>query len=181
MQKSDDHLRQAIPDFNLYAIIETLLKYTHSIRNVWTWLCLVGLRVFLFSLICFLKLLILFTQDIKWTSVAKWPAVTGTIFVITGDRDEAFSRRGLRCRRQPHLLQGEHRDVARRRQEDMRCSLVQIEDGVRRLTPCLLSLFWIHRLFVCFLCTPPQKTWTVWMCKKLFLSWSCYLCVGVFN
>lgn len=37
-----------------------------------------------------------------------------------GDCDETFAGRGIRSCRQPHLLQAQHGNVARRRQEDLR-------------------------------------------------------------
>lgn len=39
--------------------------------------------------------------------------------VVVGGRDETFPGRWIRSCRQPHLLQAQHRDVARRRQEDL--------------------------------------------------------------
>ena len=53
--------------------------------------------------------------------------------LIPGRCHEEISRRRLRCRRQPDLLQREHRHVARRRQEDLRRTPVQAEGALRTL------------------------------------------------
>ena len=74
-------------------------------------------------------------------------SVCAHVCLTLGGCDETFAGRGVCSCRQPHLLQAQHCDVARRCQEDLRCPASQ---GPRVPEPVRLETLWGNR-------TPPPR------------------------
>ena len=85
-----------------------------------------------------------------------WCSLQHVLVFLTGRRHEEVSRRGLRRRRQPDLLQREHGHVARRCQEDLRRTSRQAEGALRSLKIHWPILNVLDRFWAC--CNLPYKS-----------------------